>query len=400
MSPEQARGEDAIASSDLYALGILFFEMTTGQLPFRSSDRETLLEMQRSAPPPQPSKLRKDIPDAANKIILRLLEKKAEDRFRDGHHLQDELKTLQRSLPSTAWEMHTQQEAPVAPPPPPPAQSTGVVEWSKRAANFLRLVSRAYPNGRAPEKIAAAGDNMWDLAARASKLEGELASHAKKLEAIERRGRALRAEIGRKVEELSHEESRVARRAAEERERARRVKRAMTQATQAYEQAKPKVESAMSGGGDVAALRKIFEESGSLTGRVRALNEVLQEHEAKAASQEQTAESLRKQIKDLRAQLQRYGEALETDLATGRERIATRVREALSYEKAFSEASATLIAHLKDRPECRELLEEIGKEMGQENGQRPDASAAPPKKRDSWLVQGKGRGSKSSNRHH
>jgi serine/threonine-protein kinase len=388
MSPEQARGEDAIASSDLYALGILFFEMTTGQLPFRSSDRETLLEMQRSAPAPQPSKLRKDVPDAANKIILRLLEKKPEDRFRDGHHLQDELKALQRSLPSTAWEMHTQQEAPVAPPPPPPAQSTGVVEWSKRAANFLRLVSRAYPNGRAPEKIAQAGDNMWDLAARASKLEGELASHAKKLEAIERRGRALRAEIGRKVEELSHEESRVARRAAEERERARRVKRAMAQAAQAYEQAKPKVESAMNGGGDVASLRKVFEESGSLAGRVRALNEVLKEHEAKAGAQEQLAESLRKQITDLRAQLQRYGEALETDLATGRERIATRVREALSYEKAFSEASATLISHLKDKPECRELLEEIGKEMGQENG-RPERSAAPPKKRDSWLVQGK-----------
>src|SRR5688500_6271984 len=38
MSPEQARGEDATAQSDLYALGILFFEMTTGQLPFRSND--------------------------------------------------------------------------------------------------------------------------------------------------------------------------------------------------------------------------------------------------------------------------------------------------------------------------------------------------------------------------
>jgi serine/threonine-protein kinase len=387
MSPEQARGEDAIASSDLYALGILFFEMTTGQLPFRSSDRETLLEMQRTAPAPDPAKLRKDLPDAAKQIILRLLEKKAEDRFRDGHHLQDELKALQRSLPSTAWEMHTQQEAPVAPPPPPPAQSTGVVEWSKRAANFLRLVSRAYPNGRAPENIAAASDNMWDLAARASKLEGELASHAKKLEAIERRGRALRAEIGRKVEELSHEESRVARRAAEERERARRVKRAMAQAAQAYEQAKPTVEHAMAGGGDMATLKKVFEESGALAGRVRALNEVLKEHDAKATGQEQLAESLRKQITDLRAQLQRYGEALESDLATGRERIATRVREALSYEKSFSEASATLIAHLKDKPECRELLEEIASDMGQE--QPSTQTKNPPEARESWLVQGK-----------
>jgi serine/threonine-protein kinase len=45
MSPEQARGETAGPQSDLYALGILFFEMITGQLPFRSTDRDTLLEL-------------------------------------------------------------------------------------------------------------------------------------------------------------------------------------------------------------------------------------------------------------------------------------------------------------------------------------------------------------------
>ena len=55
MSPEQARGEQAGPQSDLYALGMLFFEMLTGQLPFRAADRDTLLEMQRSAPAPRPS---------------------------------------------------------------------------------------------------------------------------------------------------------------------------------------------------------------------------------------------------------------------------------------------------------------------------------------------------------
>jgi len=54
MSPEQARGEEAGPPSDLYALGVLFFEMLTGQLPFRSNDRDTLLEMQRTSPPPNP----------------------------------------------------------------------------------------------------------------------------------------------------------------------------------------------------------------------------------------------------------------------------------------------------------------------------------------------------------
>src|SRR5829696_2827226 len=51
LAPEQARGEEVGPQSDLYALGVLFFEMLTGHLPFRAADRDTLLEMQRSSPP-------------------------------------------------------------------------------------------------------------------------------------------------------------------------------------------------------------------------------------------------------------------------------------------------------------------------------------------------------------
>ncbi|MGB0680555.1 MAG: serine/threonine-protein kinase, partial [Polyangiales bacterium] len=196
MSPEQARGEDATASSDLYALGILFFEMTTGQLPFRSRSRDTLLEMQRSGAPPRPRSLVPDLPEHAERIVLTLLDKEPSRRFRDGHHLQDELKALQRSLPSTPWDID-RGDVPVAPPPPPPAPTPGVVEWSRRAANFLRLTARAYPNGRSPKEVQSAAERMWELAARASRLEGELAAYSRKLQAIERRGRALRAEIGR-----------------------------------------------------------------------------------------------------------------------------------------------------------------------------------------------------------
>jgi eukaryotic-like serine/threonine-protein kinase len=58
--PSRPAAKTCAVASDLYALGILFFEMSTGQLPFKSSDRDTLLEMQRSAPAPRPRSLRKD----------------------------------------------------------------------------------------------------------------------------------------------------------------------------------------------------------------------------------------------------------------------------------------------------------------------------------------------------
>ncbi len=360
MSPEQARGDDATASSDLYALGILFYEMVTGQLPFRSGDRETLLEMQRSAPSPRPRALRTDLQPAAEAIILRLLEKDPRRRFRYGHHLQEELKAFQRSLPSTPWDMQQQSDAPMAPPPPPPAQTPSVVEWGTRSANFARMIARAYPTGGAPPEVEQAGAKVWELAARAARLEGELASLSRKGDAIERRGRALRAEIGRKVEELAHEESRALRAATEERERCIKVKAVQTEGEQRLRSAAEKSSNAeRAGAAHISQLRPFYEELGAARATVEAMRTVVDEHEGRAQERETVARNLRTQIDELKAQLQRYGDALETDLSAGRDRIAKRVGEALGYEKAFAEASAILIQHLKGRPECRDLLQEF-----------------------------------------
>jgi len=364
MSPEQARGDDAVPSSDLYALGILFFEMTTGQLPFRSSDRDTLLEMQRTSAAPRPSGLRKDLLEAAEHIILTLLQKEARHRFRDGHHLSEQLKALQRTLPSTTWDQQQQVAPQRESPPPPPAPTPGVVEWSRRAAYFARMVARAHPNGRAPAEIQQAADQMWELSARASRLEGELASHQKKLEAIERRGRGLRAEIGRKVEELAEEESRTLRDAAAERERVEGLQRKLSHANQAWEVAHQRAVQA-SAGATPAETRAAFEDVGASRARAQTLQEVITDHQADVQQKESAAADLRRQIEELRAQLQRYSDALETDLSAGRDRIVTRVREALGYEKRFVEASSTLMTHLKDRPECAELVEELRVEEAQ-----------------------------------
>jgi len=366
MSPEQARGEEAGPQSDLYALGILFFEMLTGQLPFRSSDRETLLEMQRSAPPPRPRSIKADILPAAEAIVLKLLEKDRRRRFQDAHHLHEELKALQRALPSTAWEVGSGGEL-APPPPPPPPQSPGVIEWANRAGLFSRMLSRAYPSGNAPPEIQKALQQAWDLAARATRLEGEVASHTRKLESLERRGRALRAEIGRKVEELAHEESRALRDAAAEQQEAARLREQLQIAERNAHIAKSQADAAANGG-QLAQLRTAFERAGAAAALVEARREQLAEREQKASVKDAHARDLRRQIEELRAQLSRYAEALEEDLAQGREKVAARTREGLGFEKAFSEVSASLLAHLKSRPEARDLLQDLLENM---HGQSP-----------------------------
>jgi len=358
MAPEQARGDDATPLCDLYALGILFYEMLTGQLPFRSNDRDTLLEMQRSSPPPRPSVLRKDIAPQAEAIILRLLEKDASKRFRDGHHLQEELKAFQRSLPSKLLE-NSQAEAPAAMPPPPPAPSAGVQEWGTRAANFQRTLARAFPNGRVLPDLQTAMDSLWEMAARASRLEGELSSQSRKLDATERRGRALRAELGRKVEELATDESRTLREATEWRERAQGVDKELRASAIEYEAANRRSQEAESKGGDIRELRQIFEGSGAARAKVEASQRQIDTQIGHATRHEARAAELRRQIDELRGQLQHYSDGLENDLISGRDRIAAKVKEALTYEQRFGDASNTLILHLRDRPECRDMIDEL-----------------------------------------
>jgi serine/threonine-protein kinase len=355
MAPEQARGEEASPQSDLYALGVLFFEMLTGQLPFRSNDRDTLLEMQRTHPPRRPRSIRADAHPQGESIVLRLLEKDIRKRYRDAHHLQEELKALQRSLPTQAWETEAGDGAPLPPPPPPP-QSAGVTEWASRAALFSRMVARAYPSGTAPVEIVNGLNQAWELAARANRLEGEVASHTRKLEALERRGRALRAEIGRKVEELAHEESRVMREAAADGEDCEKVRSELTIAEKAASTARQLADAAVRQGGYEPV---IFERAGASAATAQAKREQLGRYEAKKNAREAIARDLRRQIDELRGQLSRYAEALEEDLAQGREKVAARTREGLGFEKSFSEVTRLLIDQLRNKPECRDLVAEF-----------------------------------------
>jgi serine/threonine protein kinase len=93
-APEQAQGEIVSPAADVYALGIVMYEMLTGRTPF-DGDTPVAMAMQHIQDPPvPPSQYNPGIPPALEEIILRCLEKVPEMRFRDGSQLARALESL------------------------------------------------------------------------------------------------------------------------------------------------------------------------------------------------------------------------------------------------------------------------------------------------------------------
>lgn len=97
-APEQAQGEIVSPAADVYALGIVIYEMLTGRPPF-DGDSPVAVAMQHiQEPPVPPRQLNPNIPPALEDIILRCLEKAPEKRFPDGSSLARALEGLSENL--------------------------------------------------------------------------------------------------------------------------------------------------------------------------------------------------------------------------------------------------------------------------------------------------------------
>ena len=356
IAPETLRGDEAGPSADLYALGVIFFEMVTGGPPFAATDIPRLLEQHRAQPAPDPCLACPGLDPTTRDMILRLLAKDPAKRYADAYRLLEDCRSLQVR---GGW----------SPDPSPPQRtpfSSGVAEqapdtlafWALKSTLFARMAAVVYPGAHGPTDLELAIESLWQGLSRLCKLDGRL-EVTESFNANERaRGREAADEVALRIANLSRLSSRLHRRVEGAEQELGRLAEVRQGAESRLEDLRGRIDAA-EGGALPSALAQLLREAGDAAARQQMMTEATAKVTAKIGRWLHEAGRATAHSERLRQQLRAQNDRLETELGR-REREVTRLySERAEVLAVLREAEGLLRAHFAPRRECIGLMAQL-----------------------------------------
>jgi serine/threonine protein kinase len=376
MAPERVTSIDAGPAADLYALGVILFEMVTGRLPFEAQDITAFLIMHLQEQPPKPSSIVPNVPRRLEELIMKLLAKKPDERPVDAHQVEKELAAMAPA--EDAAELPSEHQSMVPRPVAPTLPPTTLERWAGRTALFDEMMRRAYPSGQAPSDVSTSLHEIREVLRRMHDLRSAGLKEQRKLEQMEGIAREGRQRLGHAMNVLGNDLSTAREAARAAQHEVQPYFDAASQAERAYRDAHRKL-SAIGGLVEVAAPSQPVQMG------YRDVADALDRWMLAWGTGErarQWVESKQREVKDvefqteaIRAQLDKLEATYEQDRRGLEEALMGAGREIEGLDKKLMELATRFLTPLRARRELNDLMVKLEQEGGTPAGGVPRPQA-------------------------
>ncbi len=166
MSPEQVMGKSIDQRSDIFSLGVMLYEMLTGQAPFTGENVNAIMYQTLNAVPAPPNTLNPEVPEMVNFIVAKALAKAVEDRYQNAKDFAVDLRTCCDALPHSTQQVDLSRSSNATDKKSPDTVDIGVRmsvgEEEPKSASNIRL-SKAFDSAVATMRLAALTASSEDV---------------------------------------------------------------------------------------------------------------------------------------------------------------------------------------------------------------------------------------------